>query len=427
MPRNVLFNLLTSRRFAPLLATQFLGAFHDNIFKNAFVVLILYEATVDKPAIVATLAAAIFILPFVLFSALGGELADKFSKHHVIRATKIAEIPIAVLGAVAITSSDIHLSYITLFLLGSQSALFGPSRYAIMPEHLDKKELVAANGLISACVFISILMGTIIGTALITQQSGKIFIISLLFICAFAGTFFSFLIPSSTAYKNKTILNFNPLSKTPSIIQYTLLQPHILSIPVLGIGWFYFMGSLFLSQFPNYARSILFVDEMVLTLFLSFFTIGIAFGGLCNAWLLRTNLSMHYIPLALAGISVFSTDLYFASYAFGSTDNLLGLSGFLSHGSSLRILFDIFIIAVCGGLFQVPLNALLQQRATPDQRSRLLAGSAAVNSLFIITSSIFAAVLLSVGITIHALFAVLAIMNTAALILFLKHRKKMNS
>ena len=427
MNKQPVFSLLRTRRFFPLLVSQFLGAFHDNIFKNAFVVLILFEQTYSNDsahdaAIIATLAAGIFILPFVLFSSLGGNLANKFPKHIVIKATKIAEIPIAILGSAAIFSSSVHLSYATLFLLGTQSALFGPSRYAIMPEHLGKKELVAGNGLISAAIFLAILTGTIAGTALITQPDGKTIVMFLLFLCAFIGTFSSFFIPACRAQAPQTILVFNPFKTISSVLYSVWHQPPLFLVPIMGIGWFYFLGSFFLSQFPNYARSVLFVDEIVLTFFLTFFSIGIAAGGLINAWLLRNKTSTRYVPLAMLGITVFSIDLYFSSRAFGDALTLMNLNTFINQPGSIRILCDIALIALCGGLFQVPLNTILQQYAPAFSRADLLAASATINSIFIVFSSVFAAIVLSSGWAIHEVFVILAILNTIALFLFARFR-----
>lgn len=418
-------SLLKNRRFAPLMMAQFLGAFHDNLFKNAFVVLILYESaagTHHDPKIVATLAAAIFILPFVLFSALGGELADKYPKNKVISTVKLAEIVIAALGTLAIFTSSVYLSYAALFFLGTHSALFGPSRYAIIPEHLERGELIAGNALINACIFVAILLGTIIGAALITQAGGKVFVSGLLFACALAGYIAGTKIPQGRIIDPGTTLHFNPFVKTPGLVRGAMAQPQDIRASILGIGWFYFLGSMFLSQFPNYARQTLLVDETVLTLFLAVFSVGIALGGLCNSRLLRNTVSAAYVPFAMGGITVFSVDLYFASLReFGQAHMLAGLSEFLGAAGAWRILFDTFMIALCGGLFEVPLNTILQHRVPENIRARVLAGSAIINALFIIASSVFAALLLFLGCAVHTLFLIFAGANILAVLFLYKN------
>ncbi|MFN3826793.1 MAG: acyl-[ACP]--phospholipid O-acyltransferase [Micavibrio sp.] len=408
--KNSQFMLLKSRRFTPLFLTQFLGAFHDNLFKNAFVVLLLFgtasQANEDAK-IMTTLAAGLFILPFVLFSAMGGQLADKFPKDKVIRHIKLLEILIAALGAAALISGSLPLSFAALFALGTQSALFGPSKYSILPQHLNDDELIGGNALLNTGSFLAILTGTILGTSLITLAGGKILVSALLFLCAVAGYIASRYIPSTPAVDRSVRINPNPLADLREILGYTFSRSRTIVLCVLGIAWFYFMGGMFLAQLPNYVHDTLGASEHVLTLLLVIFSVGIAAGGLLNNRLLHGRIEAVYVPLAILGITAFSVDLYFAS---------AGTPGYLP----LRVAIDIGLISICGGLFVVPLNAMIQHLTTPDHRARLMAGSAITNALFVVMSSLFSILLISAGLEIREIFLSFAIANAFAAIYICK-------
>ena len=280
--KNNQFLLLKSRNFAPLFVAQFLGAFHDNLFKNAFVVLMLFgTATQAGPdaKIMTTLAAGLFILPFVLFSAIGGQLADKFPKERAIRAIKLIEVGIAALGTTALLSGSLTISFATLFALGTHSALFAPSKYSILPQHLQEDELIGGNALLNTGTFLAILSGTIIGTSLITMPSGTLLMSAMLFACALAGYIASRFIPSTQAADPEVKINFNLLADLHSILSYTFSRSRTIVLSVLGISWFYFMGGMFMAQLPNFVHDTLGAQEHVLTLLLVIFSVGIAVGG----------------------------------------------------------------------------------------------------------------------------------------------------
>lgn len=399
--KNNQFLLLKSRNFAPLFVTQFLGAFHDNLFKNAFVVLMLFgTATQAGPdaKIMTTLAAGLFILPFVLFSAIGGQLADKFPKERVIRAIKLIEVGIAALGTTALLSGSLTISFATLFALGTHSALFGPSKYSILPQHLQEDELIGGNALLNTGTFLAILSGTIIGTSLITMPSGTLLMSVMLFACALAGYIASRFIPSTQAADPEVKINFNLLADFHSILSYTFSRSRTIVLSVLGISWFYFMGGMFMAQLPNFVHDTLGAQEHVLTLLLVIFSVGIAVGGLLNNRLLRGRIEAVYVPLAILGITAFSFDLYFASS---------GMPGHLP----LRVAFDIGMIAICGGLFVVPLNAMIQHLTPSDHRARLMAGNAISNALFVVVSSILSVALITAGFEVRELFLTFAVIN----------------
>ena len=409
------FLLLKSKCFLPLFLVQFLGAYHDNLFKNALVVMILYglgAAQPENPAMLVTLAAGVFILPFVLFSAIGGELADKFAKERVIRAVKLAEVIIALLGTAALLSSSIVLCFIVLFLLGAQSAFFGPSKYSILPQHLDREELIGGNALINTGTFLAILIGTISGTVLITFSIGEILVSALLILCAVSGYLASRTIPAAPPKATGLKLDLNPVTETVRILRQSFVQGPIIRDCIIGVAWFYFLGGMFLAQLPNFTKQVLHVDEQVLAFFMALFSIGIAIGGLLNNRLLKGEIKASLSPWAGLLISAFSIDLYFASghvHAHGGT--LMGLETFLSEPAHWRVITDLALIAMSGGLFVVPLNAMIQHSVNEDIRARILAGSGIMNALFIIGSSVFSALLIARGFSIDEMFVAFAVLN----------------
>lgn len=407
------FALLKDKRFLPLFITQFLGAFHDNIFKNALVVLLLYGVASSAQAdteLLVTLAAGLFVLPFILFSALGGQLADKFQKQKVIRVIKLAEIAIAFLGASALLSGSIYLSLAALFALGAQSAFFGPSKYAILPDHLKTHELIAGNALLNTGTFLAILLGTIAGTVLITLGTGVWIVCGLIFFSAILGYISSRSIPPTEAKAPHLKLDYNPITETFDILRNTFSQRRGVVQSVLGVAWFYFMGGMFMAQFPNFTKHTLGADETVLALFLIIFSLGIALGGLLNNSLLKGRVEAVYVPLAALGITIFSLDLYFASDRIALPE-LLDLETFIAIPAHWRVLFDVFMVSVCGGLFVVPLNAIIQHFTAEKERARIIAGSAILDAIFGLASAAFSALLILKGWSARDLFCTFALMN----------------
>ena len=414
MQSNNQFLLLGSRRFLPLFVTQFLGAFHDNVFKNAFVVMLLFDAAsqANNPKMLTTLAAAVFILPYVIFSALGGQLADKYPKDKVMRVIKLAEIGIALLGAAAICSGSTNLSFLTLFALGSHSAFFSPSKYAILPQHLQEQELIGGNALVNTGTFLAILLGTLAGTILITLPSGAIIISAVLIGTALVGYIASRSIPLAPSKAPEIKLNFNPITETLDILRQTFSQNPRIVRCVLGISWFWFLGAMFMAQLPNFTKETLGADEHVLSLFLMLFSVGIAIGGLLNNRLLKGRLEGLYVPLAILGITLFSFDLYNGSHNMVKTPGvLLGFKEFMVAPRNWRIALDVFMIAVCGGLFVVPLNAILQHLTEESIRARIMAGSAISDALAMVASSIICVALIANDFSIAQLFLIFAIVN----------------
>lgn len=409
------FSLLGQKRFLPLFITQFLGAFHDNVFKNALVVLLLYAVGINapkNPEMLVTLAAGLFILPFILFSAMGGQLADKFPKQKIIRVIKLAEIAIAALGTAALFTGSIELSFVTLFALGTQSAFFGPSKYSILPDHLKSDELISGNALLNTGSFLAILFGTIAGTVLIAMQGGALIVSCLLVGTACAGYAAACFIPPTVSKAPNLKINFNPITETYSILKHAFMQDRKVVRSIVGVAWFYFLGGMFMAQFPNFTRGTLGANEHVLALFLVMFSIGIAFGGLLNNRLLRGRVEAVFVPLAILGITIFSIDLYFASNLIVGAE-LIGLKDFVTNSAHWRILFDVCMISICGGLFVVPLNAIIQHFTEQRHRARIIAGSAILNAVFIFASSIFSAAILTKGLEVRDIFLTFALVNVA--------------
>jgi acyl-[acyl-carrier-protein]-phospholipid O-acyltransferase/long-chain-fatty-acid--[acyl-carrier-protein] ligase len=413
------FLLLKQKKFLPLFITQFLGAFHDNLYKNALVVLIIYHLATQlgydekTQQLLTTLAAGVLILPFFLFSAMGGQLADKFPKERVMQGVKIFEIGIAIMGSVSLFTAWLPLCYLTIFALGTHSAIFAPSKYSILPQHLDQKELIGGNALLNTGTFLAILLGTIIGTVSMSAEAGVYIVSALMFMTAITGYFSSRRIPSAPPKDANLKFSLNPFSETFAVMKYTLNQPRDITLSMLGKAWFFFIGSMFMAQFANFTKGNLGGNEHILTLFLVLFSIGIAVGGLCNNKLLKGQISAVFVPLAALGLTIFSVDIYYASLAayLPPAGTLIGVGEFMAHPSNWRIIFDVFMVAFFGGLYVVPLSAIIQDRTPEATRARIMAGSSIIDSLFMVVSAVISAVLIGIGWTVPELFFGFAIAN----------------
>lgn len=410
------FDLLKSKRFLPLFMTQFLGAFNDNIFKNALIILITYRiaglAGLNSQMLV-TVAAGIFILPFFLFSATAGQLADKYEKSRLISIIKLAEIVLMGLATLGFYFQNISMLLLVLFLLGIQAAFFGPLKYAILPYHLRENELIAGNGLIEAGTFLSILLGTILGGILILEPKGDYFIsfsICLVSICGFLSSLF---IPK-TSTNQQVKVKYNFFRETIRVIQYSKQRSDIY-LCILGISWFWLFGATFLAEFPGFTKDILKANEHVITFFLALFSIGIAAGSLLCNKLLKGKVHATFVPLGALGMTIFTVDLYFAANHFQAM-KLINLTQFLQTFSGVRISLDLLCIAICSGIYTVPLYAILQQRSDETHRARTIASNNIMNALFMVLSACGTLVMLKMGLTINQVFLVLAVLNGAVAI-----------
>ncbi len=411
------FKLLQSRRFLPLFITQFLGAFNDNVFKNALLILITYDLAarhgLDGPLLV-TMASGLFILPFFLFSATAGQLADRYERSMLVRRIKLCEIGLALLASVGLYLGNTYLLFAVLFLLGAQSTFFGPIKYSLLPDHLRDEELIGGNGLIEMGTFISILLGTIAGGLLIRTENGTAMVSTLVCCAAFCGWLSARRIPTARISSPQLRIRWNFPVETFVILRHAT-QNRIVFCAMLGISWFWLLGATFLSQFPNFGKLTIGVDEQVVTLFLTFFSIGIGIGSLLCNKLLHARISAKYVPAAIIGLSLFTVDLYFISSGFAVPDKneLMGLKGFFSNVANWRLLFDLTMIAICGGIYIIPLYSLVQHHSDINYRSRTIAGVNIMNALFMVVSALATSALLVAGFTIPEIFLCLALANIA--------------
>ena len=410
------FHLLKTKRFLPLFITQTLGAFNDNAFKNALVMLVTYQTAIragmDSRQII-TAAAGVFILPFFLFSALAGQLADKFEKAMLIRWIKLFEVALMVLAIVGFVVQNIYWLMSVLFLLGAQSALFGPLKYGILPQHLYKDELVGGNALIEASTFVAILLGTIISGLLVLTAHGIVLISSLVMAAALTGYVASRSIPRAAPVDSKLKLNPNLFAATLGIVRQAAATKTVF-LSILGISWFWLVGATYLAQFPSYVRDVFRADEQVVTLFLVVFSLGIGTGSLLCTRVLKGEVSAKYVPLGALGMTLFGIDLYFAG---GSEDILAGAASladaaqFLSSFSHWRVLLDMFGVAVCGGIYIVPLYALIQTRSDPQHLSRTIASNNVLNALFMVAAAVLSMVLIKLEWSIPQIYLSVALAN----------------
>ena len=407
-------HLLKTRRFFPLFITQFLGAMNDNIIKQALIVMIIFsllDSSDMDPGILVTIAAGIFILPFFLFSATAGQIADKFEKSASIQRIKFVEILIMATACFGFYLSNTWFLILVLFLMGTQSSFFGPLKYGILPNHLKEGELLAGNALIEAGTFLAILIGTIIGGLLIVIENGVVIISTILFLIALVGWTASRSIPTAAAADPNLKINYNILQEIGRMVGRAR-QTRTVFLSIIGISWFWVVGATFLSQIPNYSKTLLGGNANVVTLFMIVFSVGIGIGSYGCTKLLKGVISAKYVPLSAFALSAFITALYFVSVNLSPPpDVLITVSDFLSSPRNLRILFDLVGISICGGLYTVPLYAILQNDSDPTKRSRIIAANNLLNALFMVFGAIVATAMLALDYTIPEVFLLLAIVN----------------
>ena len=406
--------LLRTRRFAPLFVTQFLGALNDNVLKNAMVVLLTFQAatwTMLKPELLANLAAGIFILPFFLFSATAGQLADKYDKARLAQMVKLLEIGIVLVAGLGFLLHSMAILFVSLFLLGLHSTLFGPVKYAILPQHLKSEELVGGNALIEAGTFIAILVGTLLGGLLAGSNGGTAWITGAGLVIAIAGYAASRSIPAAVPPAPTLTISANPLTETWRNIQFAR-ENQTVFLSIMGISWFWLFGAMFLAQFPAYTKNVLGGSETAVTLLLATFTFGIGVGSLLCEKLSARRVELGLVPLGSIGLTIFALDLALASPAAPASAPL-GALALLQVDTTWRVLIDLALLGIFGGFFIVPLYALVQQRSNPAHGARIIAANNIMNALFMVVGSLCAAGLLAAGLTIPLLFAVAAVCNAA--------------
>ena len=408
------FSLLLQRRFGFYYLTQLFGAFNDNVFKNALILMIAFQV-VDLDLNVNTLvnlSAGLFILPFFLFSATAGQLADKYEKSSLMRKIKLLEVVIMLCAALAFYLQNISVLIGLLFLMGTQSTLFGPVKFGILPQHLKSEELVGGNALVEAGTFMAILIGIIVGGSLIADKESGTYYVSLVLVCtAVAGYLSSRGIPLAKAADPKIKINWNPITETWRNFHFTR-QNRVVFLSILGVSWFWFLGATYLTQLPNYTKIELGAGEQVVTFLLALFSIGIGVGSLLCERLSGHKVEIGLVPLGSIGLSVFGIDLYFAGIVNHSAE-LLNTEAFLQLPGAWRLTIDFVMIGIFGGFYIVPLYAMILQRSEPSHRSRIIASNNILNALFMVLSAAIAIVVLNSGFSISDLFLILALLNIA--------------
>jgi 1-acyl-sn-glycerol-3-phosphate acyltransferase len=406
------FALLGQRRFGPFFWVQFLGAGNDNLFKFAFTVLVTYQLQLSwlPSAMAGLVIGALFILPFVLFSATSGQLADKFPKERLIRFVKSLEIAIMVLAGFGFIAHKVPLLLGCVFLMGLHSTLFGPVKFAYLPQHLNERELTGGNGMVEMGTFVAILLGQVAGGLLIAvPQTGAQMVAAGCVGVAVLGRLVAQAVPNSPATDPQLKINWNPVTETWRNLK---LAHESLAVfrSLLGISWMWFFGAVFLSMFPAFARDVLHGDEHVASMLLVVFSVGIGIGALLCEVLSKRHVEIGLVPLGAIGMSVFSVDLYFAARGLPATAGYT-LGAFLAQPAHWRVMADLALLSLFAGIYSVPMYALIQMRSLPTHRARIIAANNILNAIFMIVSSLGVGALLSAGFTIPEVFLTVGLLN----------------
>ena len=418
------FSLLGQRRFAPFFATQFLGALNDNVFRNGLVILITFQgvmvAGLDHSQL-ANVAAGLFILPFFLFSATAGQLADKYEKSMLIRRIKMLEIGLMALAALALVTASYTMLLLVLFLMGCQSTLFGPVKYAYLPQQLADDELVGGNALVESGTYVAIILGLIIGGVAVADGLADDFAVSkqqVLAGCLIAFAILGYLtsrqVPRTRAVDPALVINWNAWAETWHIVRYAREERSVF-LSILGISWFWFFGSAMTIQVPAYTLEVLNGNETITTALLAAFAIGVGIGALLCERMSGHRIELGLVPFGSIGLTLFAVDLYFAQpTAHGIPVDSIG--EFLAREGSWRILLDLALIGAFGGFYSVPLYALIQKRSKREHLSRIIAANNIINSLLMVMAAVMSMVMLNAGMSIPQLFLVVAVLNAAVAI-----------
>ena len=410
--------LLRSRRFFPLFLTQFLGAFNDNVFKNALVIFIAFTVATGNSgvnsSVLVILAGGIFILPFFLFSATAGQIADMLEKSRVIRFIKSAEILIMLLGAAGFLTGRVYFLLFTLFLMGTHSAFFGPLKYGILPQHLSTSELTGGNGLVQMATFLAILMGTMFGGLVIAiPGSGPWIAGATVVMTAILGRSASAWIPEAAPSEQGMRFDWNAFRQTWRVLVFAS-ESRIILQAILAISWFWFLGATFLSLVPDFTRSTLHGNEQVATLLLTAFSVGIGVGSVLCERLSRGEVEPGLAPIGALGIAFFAWDL--ATVDVPAVTGVLTAAEFLLGGVYWHVATDLMLIGFCGGIYVVPLYALVQHRCNPQRRSRIIAANNILNALFMVASAIIVIGLVQAGLMPQRIFLLAAAATALVLV-----------
>jgi acyl-[acyl-carrier-protein]-phospholipid O-acyltransferase/long-chain-fatty-acid--[acyl-carrier-protein] ligase len=406
--------LFSDRRFSPMLITQACGCFNDNLLKNSVLMLITYKTaffntSLPSPLLIA-LANMIFMLPYIIFAGLAGQIADKFDKARIVQIVKATEIFIVALSIYGFLQNDLILLMVCIGLMGIHSTFFGPIKYSILPEHLKRDELISANGYVEATTFITILIGTQLG---VFAVNGVTVVLVIMFLIAIGGFVSSLYILPSTTISSEIKLNKNLFQESWEILKYSASKKQVF-LAIMGISWFWFVGAAFLAQIPVLTKDVFWADQYVANLFFATFTIGVCIGSFLCSRIFGNEIQTKYVFLSSILLSVFGIDLFFASRISEVTfhsEELRTLSMFLSKVHNWRILVDLFLIAVLAGLYIVPLYALMQCFSSPAYRSRVIAANNIINAIFMVASNILITVLVIAGSSVTTIIFIVCFLN----------------
>lgn len=406
------FALLRQRRFAPFFWTQFAGAANDNLFKFAFTVLVTYQLSVSwLPAAQAGLViGALFILPFLLFSATSGQLADKYPKTSLIRLVKDLEIAIMLLAAWGFFASQVPLLLGCVFLMGLHSTLFDPVKYAYLPQVLSERELTGGNGMIEMGTFVAILLGNVAGGLLVALPGiGHTAVALACLGLALLGRISAQMVPVLPATTPQLHINWNPFTETWRNLQLARQQVVVFR-SLLGISWMWFFGAVFLANFPAFAKEVLHGNEQVASLLLVVFSVGVGVGSLLCEKFSHRHVEIGLVPVGAIGMTVFAIDLYFATRSLPLQAEM-GVAAFITQPAHWRVLADLLLVSLFVGLYSVPMYALIQLRSAPTHRARIIAANNILNALFMVASSLIVGLLLDSGWSIPQIFLLLGLAN----------------
>ncbi|MHB0921654.1 MAG: MFS transporter [Thiomonas delicata] len=410
------FALLGQRRFAPFFWTQFSGAGNDNLFKFAFTVMVTYRAEAASTlsaGLMVNLIAALYILPFVLFSATSGQLADKFDKAALMRKVKTLEIGIMLLALWGFVSGSVPALLACAFGMGLHSTLFGPAKYAYLPQHLNTAELTGGNGMTEMGTFVAILLGNLAGGLLMTFERGPLLAGGACLAVALAGWTVARFIPATAAVEPGLRINWNPFTETARNIRLVASDRTVLQA-LLAISWMWFYGVAFLTQFPVFAKGVLGGDEAVASLLLMVFSIGVGLGSLACEWLARGRVEIGLVPLGAIGMTVFGVDLYVATRGLPHGAALQGVAAFVRDPAHWRVMADLFLLSASAGIYSVPLYALIQHHTPDTHRARVIAANNIINAIYMVVCSGYCAGLLAAGVSVPVLLLSVALLNALA-------------
>ncbi len=414
------FSLLKEQRYRPYFFTQFLGAFNDNVFKTALITLVAFQAaklTDISGTMLATILPGLFILPFFLFSATAGQIADRLEKSYLIRILKLAEIGVMILASLGFLMHNLTLLITSLFLMGTHSTLFGPVKFGYLPQHLNERELIGGNGLIEMATFIAILAGQILGAWLIMQSGYAAWTSIAITAIATLGFLTSRGIPKTPASDASIKVSWNPVTQTYKSLS-RLWSEQNLWLAAIAVSWFWFYGATLLAQFPNLAKSVLSGDESVFICLLVVFSIGVGIGSLLCEKISKGKNSLGLMMIGAIGLVLFGLDFYLSAnqqlLTESATIKTYGL--FLSELSNWRVLADIALIGLSGGFYIVPLYVLIQTECDNNKLSRIIAANNILNALFMVVSAGFSAWLLGAGHSIPQLFLYTAALTVVVVV-----------